>query len=161
MPSFVDRSEDPTGGDVALHGPCVQGVLHPCWNRHGSEMPGFASEIGNDPMLLALLDRLKPQGQQLGAAKAAANQHRNHCVVPQLSNCRWSRGLEKPPPLFGRQPVPQPNADPPHSLDAPNAGCQFRAQETGIGCLIRNTPTAAKRRLIVAGAYARCSRWIR
>jgi hypothetical protein len=51
-------------------------------------MAGLADDIGNQPVLLPLLDRLEAQGQQLGAAKAAANQHGHHRVVSQLARRR-------------------------------------------------------------------------
>jgi hypothetical protein len=104
-------------------------------------MAGFADEIGNHPMLLALLDRLELQGQQLGTAEAAPNQHGDHRVVAQLSKGRRSSGLEKaPPPLLWRQPVPEPNTDSAHALDTSNARRQFRAQEPGICRFIGDAP---------------------
>lgn len=63
LAGFMDRSADAAAGDVRRLRPCVDGAFHPCWNRHGADMAGFADEIANDPMLLALLDRVEPQGQ--------------------------------------------------------------------------------------------------
>jgi hypothetical protein len=42
---------------------------------------GLADEIGHDPVLLPLLDRLKVKGQQLGASQAAPDQHGDHGVI--------------------------------------------------------------------------------
>ena len=38
-------------------------------------MSAFSNEIRNDPVLLALLERLEPEGQQLTTSQPAANQH--------------------------------------------------------------------------------------
>jgi hypothetical protein len=87
----------------------------------------FADEIGDHPMLLALLNGLEVQGQQLSAAQPAADQHRDHRVIAQLAWSGWHRTLEEPSALLGREPVPEPHADAPHTLDSTNAGCQFGA----------------------------------
>jgi hypothetical protein len=46
---------------------------------------GLADEIGDDSMLLPLLDGLNMKGQQLGASQTAPDQHRDHGVIPQLA----------------------------------------------------------------------------
>jgi hypothetical protein len=46
----------------------------------------FADEIRNDPALLALLERLEPEGQQLTTAQAAANQHGEHGMIATFPN---------------------------------------------------------------------------
>ncbi len=65
-------------------------------------MSALADQIGNHPMLLALLDRLELQRQQLGAAEPTANEHGDHRVVTQTARCRRCRVIEKPPSLLGR-----------------------------------------------------------
>ena len=44
------------------------------------------------------------------------------------------------PALLRRQPVSESHADTAHTLHPPNAGRQFRAEEAGVGCLVRNPP---------------------
>jgi hypothetical protein len=44
-------------------------------------MLALADEIGNHPMVLALVNGLELEGQQLRARQAAANQHRDHGLV--------------------------------------------------------------------------------
>jgi hypothetical protein len=51
----------------------------------------LADQIGNHPVFFALLNRLEAQGQQLGSAQAAANQHRDHRVIPHLARGRRRR----------------------------------------------------------------------
>ena len=78
------------------------------------------------------------QGQQLGAPQAAADQHRDHRVVPQLARGRRRRGLEQPPALLRRQPVSEAHADPPHALHPTNTGGQLGTQQPGVGGLVRD-----------------------
>ena len=47
-------------------------------------------------------------------------------------------GEEKPSPLFDRQPVPDAQAQPPDTLDAPDASREFRTEQPRIGGLVRN-----------------------
>jgi hypothetical protein len=62
----------------------------------------LAHEIGNDPVLFPLLDRLQAQGQQLGSAQAASNQHRDHRVIAQLAHGRRRGGFKKASTLLRR-----------------------------------------------------------
>jgi hypothetical protein len=60
----------------------------------------FADEIRNHPALLALLNRLDLQGQQLGAAQAAADQHRDHRQVTELARGGRRGAVEQSPALL-------------------------------------------------------------
>jgi hypothetical protein len=66
--------------------------------------------------------------------------------------------FQQPSALFGREPVAETDAEAPDALDAADARSEFRAQQASIGGLVRDPPDAANRRLMVAGAYCRCSR---
>jgi hypothetical protein len=44
--------------------------------------------------------------------------------------------FQKPPALFGRQPVPQPDSEAPHTLHPADPGGELRAEETSIGSLV-------------------------
>ena len=37
--------------------------------------------------------------------------------------------------LFCREPIPDSDSNPPHSLDSSNSGGEFRTEQTGISCL--------------------------
>jgi hypothetical protein len=80
-PSLIDRAEHRAVRDPGCHRPGVHGSLHPCWNRDGAHVIGLADEIGDDPVLLPLLDRLEVKRQQLGASQPAPDQHRDHWVI--------------------------------------------------------------------------------
>ena len=49
-------------------------------------MSTFADEIRNDPVLLALLERLQPEGQQLTTSQAATDQHGEHGMIATFPN---------------------------------------------------------------------------
>jgi hypothetical protein len=48
-------------------------------------VPTLADEISDDPVLLALLNPLELQRQQLAASKPAADEHGDHGVVPECA----------------------------------------------------------------------------
>ena len=54
-----------TVGDADHRGPCVDGVLDPRGHGDGADVPTLTDEIGDDPVLLALLNPPESQGQQL------------------------------------------------------------------------------------------------
>jgi hypothetical protein len=73
------------------------------WNRDDSGMSALDDQIGNHPVLFAFLDRLEARGQQLGAAKSAADQHGDHRVVRQLAGGRrWRTNREATGPAQTR-----------------------------------------------------------
>lgn len=79
-------------------------------------------------------------------------------MVARLSRRGESRVLKQPLALFGCQPVAETDAETPDALDAADARGEFGAQEPGVGSLVRDAADRRSRRLIVAGAYCRCSR---
>lgn len=99
--------------------------------RHGSYMSALADRIGNHPVLLSLLDRVDPQGEQFGAAQSAANQHGDHCVISQFTDRRRRAVIEEPPALLSGQPVSETNTDPPCTRDPADTGRQFWTHEAG------------------------------
>ncbi len=127
--------------DVGRIGPLVDGHLDPSGNRHGSNVTTLADQIGDDPMILALLHRLDRDGC---AAKATSEQHRHHSAIPLSAQRLLIEGAEETLALFGREPVAEAYAQPPHAFDAADAGGQFGAQQAGVGRLIGDTPNGSK-----------------
>ena len=80
-PGLVDGTEDWAMGNPSRGRPRVDSRLHPGWDRDGSHVSALADQIGDHPVVLAPLDRVEAEGQQLAAAQSAANQHRDHRVV--------------------------------------------------------------------------------
>ncbi len=87
-------------------------------------------------MLLALLNPLELQGQQLAPSKTTPEQHPQHRVIAEFARGGRRPPRQQSPSLLGREPVSQPNAETSHALDAPNAGCQFGTEQPGIGRLV-------------------------
>ena len=112
-------------------------------------------------MFVALLDRVEFQPQHLAASQSAAEQQGHHRVVAQSAKGDPVLRAKEASALFRPEPVSQPHAEASHALDPANVCGQLRTEEAGIGRLIRDPRTAASRRLIVAGAQWRCSRWMR
>jgi len=49
-----------------------QFLLNPIWHWDGAYMPALANKVGNDPVLLSLLDIFNSQRGQFGAPKTAS-----------------------------------------------------------------------------------------
>src|ERR1041385_8432173 len=90
-------------------------------------------------MLFARLDGINPKGEQLTAAQSAADQHRDHAVIPLAPQRTPINDREQPLRLFNCQPVSNANSDPTDALDSSDAGSEFRTQKAGIGSFNRNT----------------------
>ena len=63
-PGLVDCAEHRTVRDVGRSCPAVDVILHPRGDGNRSHVSALANEISNDPVLLALLNRLELQRQQ-------------------------------------------------------------------------------------------------
>ena len=59
----------------------------------------------------------------------------------------WERVPVRTASLFGREPVSKPHSLLLDVLHAPNAGIEFRSEQTGIGSLVANRRTAVNRPL--------------
>jgi hypothetical protein len=99
----------------------------------------FSNQIRNDPMFLAQLNRVHREAKQLRSPKSTSDKEQKHRVIP-LSTQRVRAGsVEQPFPLLGGKPIANPYAQPTHALDAANASGQFRTQQTGVRCFVRNS----------------------
>src|ERR1035437_5766984 len=61
--------------------PSVKCVFHPLRNRHSANAPSFANQIHNSPMVLAGLDLVSLQADQLGSTETTAQEHGQHGIV--------------------------------------------------------------------------------
>ena len=59
-------------------------------------------------------------------------------MVAQLSRRARLLVVQRPTALFGRQPVAKPDAETTNALHTADARGQFRAQEPGVGRLVRD-----------------------
>ena len=92
-------------------------------------MPALADEIGDDPVLLALLNPSELHGQQLAPPKATPEQHREHRVIANLARRDRCPVRQQSPSLLRRQPVPEPDPESADALHAPNARREFRTEQ--------------------------------
>jgi len=66
--SLVDRAKEPAGDNSGTRHPSVNPSFHPIRDWNGPYVAALADKIGNDPVLLPLLDVLNSQGSQFGPA---------------------------------------------------------------------------------------------
>jgi len=83
---LVDRTKDRAVCDAGSRRPRVDRRFNPRRHRNSADVSTFADEIRNDPVLLALLERLELEGQQLTPAQAAADQHGEHGMIASFTN---------------------------------------------------------------------------
>lgn len=83
-------------------GPSTYGGLHPVRNRYGPHVSALADEVGDDPVLLSLLNRFYGERKQFATAKATADQHGDHRMIAHLPQCGRVGAFEQPPALFRR-----------------------------------------------------------
>ena len=113
-------------------------------HRNGADVPTFADEIRNDPVLVALLERFEPESQQFTTAQAAADQHGEHGMIASFTNGHEVALSEQTTALIGSEPVAQPRAQAANAFHAPNAGGEFGTEEARISRLIRDTPDGSQ-----------------
>ena len=78
--------------------------------------PPLPTRIGDDPVLLALLDPPELQGQQLAPPKPTAEEHGEDRVIAELARrCRCAQH-QQASPLLRREPIAEANAEPSHAL---------------------------------------------
>jgi len=141
---FIDRSKERAFGDATGFLPFIDCSLHPCWDWDGTDVPSFAQEVGDNPMLLARLDGVNPKAKQLAAAQSASDQHRDHGVIPLAPQRNPIGDCEQSFRLFSCQPVSDANSDPAYALDSSDSGSEFRTEKAGIGSFKRDTSDSSQ-----------------
>ena len=99
-------------------------------------MVAFADEIGDHPVLLALLERFEVEREQLAAAQAAPEEQRKHRMIADRAEGRRAVRVEEPPPLVGGEPVAQAHAKAADAFHPANPGRQLGTEQPSIGGFI-------------------------
>lgn len=89
-------------------------------------MPAFALQVNNRPVLLSLLNVTESKFTLRGPKATGEKNRQGGAVTLALQQLRVWR-IAEPLQLFGRQPIPKPDADLLNPLDAPYAGGQVGA----------------------------------
>jgi hypothetical protein len=58
---LIDRTKENARRNSGSSRPGIDACFHPIWNGNGSYVADFADKIGDDPVLLPLLNVLYPQ----------------------------------------------------------------------------------------------------
>ena len=111
-------------------------------------MASLADKIGNDPVLLPLLDVLNSQRRQFRAAETAAQQNCERGVVALSAKTGNVRRAQKALALLRRKPIANRYTKSLGPLHPSNSSRRIGAQETTI----RSLRIAASRKLMVVDA---------
>ena len=120
-------AEDPATVNLSSFEPHLQFPDHPVWNRNGSDVPPFAEKVDNGPMVLPLLEMIKPQTDSLMPPKTAGKEKSQESPIPLSFNAIAIRRLPERMALLGGQPVSQADPELLYALDPPDTGCQIGA----------------------------------
>ena len=82
---LVDRAKDAPVRQPRGSGPCVNGGLDPRGHGDCPDVAPLTDELGDDLMLLPLLDGLQGESQRLAPSHPAPEQERDHRVVAESS----------------------------------------------------------------------------
>jgi len=87
-------------------------------------------------VLLTYLKIFQSECNQFGASQAASNQQRENRSITLASQAVSCGLAEQRSGLFDSQPVSDSNSQAFCAFNATDSGCQFGAQEPGVGCLM-------------------------
>jgi len=59
----------------------IESSLDPAWNGNSTDVATLANQVHYRPVALPNLQVSQPQADQLRTAKAATEQHSQHCIV--------------------------------------------------------------------------------
>ena len=114
-------------------------------------MVTLANEIGNDPVLLPLLDIFDSQCSQFRATQTSAQQNGERCVVSFAAKTANVYSSQKTLTLLRGKPIANRHAQPFGALHAANACRQVGAQEPAIRGLIRKPPDCRESQIYCRG----------
>jgi hypothetical protein len=97
----------------------------------------LANQVHHRPVALSHLHVGQSQADQFRTAKAAAEQHGQHCIVPLGSQGISVGVVQHLRTLFRSQPIPTAKTQLLDTLHPADSRCQLRTQQTGIGGFIR------------------------
>jgi hypothetical protein len=97
-------------------------------------------------MLLAQLNEVHREAEQLCSSKPASDEKRKHRVIPFSAQRIHTSSAHQPFPLLGSEPVANPHAQPAH-FHTTNADGQFRTQKAGIDCFVGKSPDPRETRI--------------
>src|SRR5262249_53258318 len=101
----ADTPEQPPSRDLRRCGPAVNRRLDPAGHRYGSDVRGFADQIGDDPVILSLLKVLHSEVRDLAAPQPTRQHHRKNRAVAAALQALGVWSPEESLTLFGSQPV--------------------------------------------------------
>lgn len=126
-------TKDSSFSDASCHRPLIKCSLDPARNGNCTDVPALTNQVHHCPVPLAHLQVGQPQADQFRTAKAAAEKHGQHCIVP-LGSKSVSIGMAQHlRTLFRGQPVAAAKTQLLDTLHPADSRCQLWTQQTGIG----------------------------
>lgn len=133
---LVDGPKYRSGGDVGGTEPAVHCGLDPCRDWDGPHLATLAHKVGDDPVLVSLLQIFDGERGCLGPSEPASEKHGDHGIValaPQVPKLKYG---QEPSALFGGQPIANPHSTFFNALYSSDPCCKVGAQEAAIRSLV-------------------------
>src|ERR1700730_730100 len=122
--------------NISCSQPVIQGLLHPIRHWHRPNVRTLPNQVHNGPVILPALDVVKHQINQFSATQTTTKQQSQDSAVPLAFKSVRVGKLPQRAGFFHREPIPKPHSQLFRSLHAPDAGSEFWAQESCVGCFI-------------------------
>ncbi len=122
--------------------PCFHAPMasfHPRWDGNGADMSGLAQKVGDDPVLVAVLDGFAVQAEKLTATESVSDQHGEDGVLPLAAERIAVRAGQKPSALLGCDPVPNADTNLAHSFNPSDPSGELGTEQAGIGGFVRDS----------------------
>ena len=116
--------------------PVIQQAMHPIRGGNGPNVTTLSPQVHDCPMPFALLKVAHGQAGELVPTESTGEKQGKQRSITFALDLLLTGCLPERLPLFGRQPVAEPNAQLFYALDTPYASRQVGSQEAAIGRLI-------------------------
>ena len=151
---LVDSPKEAAVFDPACFSPAVNRLLHPKWNWNRPNMPGFAVEVGDYPVLFSELSGTDRKGEKFTAPQSTTNQKSKDGMV-SLAPETFALGFQQQrAALIGSEPVAQSDSDSAHAFDPANARGKLWTEQAGIRGLVRDAPDCGQAEVYRCGCEA-------
>jgi hypothetical protein len=143
-PHLRHSTEDLTSVDTRSIQPDSQLFHYPAGERNRANVSCLALQIDNGPVFLPLFKMFDSETNGFVTPQTAGKQQCKKRAISLALELFAVRGSPEREALLNSQPVAQAHAQIPDPPDATNPSGEIGAQQTGVGCLIGETPNGAQ-----------------
>jgi len=133
---LVDGPKDRPGSDASGGQPTVHRRFDPARDWYGPHMAALADQVGDYPMLFALLQTFRGEASGLRSPRSTSEEDREHGIVTLSAQAALVDHRQELLALIGGQPIPDSHAMLFDALHPPDACRKIGAQQPAVGSLV-------------------------